>query len=237
MLLARQRAVRIALAGVGGVVVLLGLAQLLLPGLAARRLRSELGRYGVVRSASVSAFPAVELLWGHAQSATASATHIGMSLSQAGALLWQARGVDRLDVSTQSLRLESFALHGVLLRKRGSALFIEGSLTQAALRAALPGSVEVLPLGSVSGGVEVRVTGSLFGAAASIDVLLLVEDGRLVAQPQGIPFAGSLRLTLLSAPHVYLQSFTLPGPSPAGAAGSGTGGGPTYLVRIWARLH
>jgi hypothetical protein len=160
-----------------------------------------------------------------------------MSLSQAGALLWQARGVDRLDVRTRSLRLETFALHGVLMRKRGSALYVEGSLTQAALRAALPGSAAVQPLGSVSGGVEVRVTGSIFGATASVDVLLSAEDGRLVAEPQGIPFAGSLKLTLLSAPHVYLQSFTLSGPLPAGAAGSGTSGGPTYLVRIWARLR
>jgi LmeA-like phospholipid-binding len=233
MLLARRRAARIALLSVGGVVVVLGLAQLLLPGLAARRVRSQLGRYGVVRSTSVSAFPAVELLWGRAQSVSASATRIGMSLSQASALLWQGRGVDRLDVSAQSLRLETLALHGVLLRKRGSALYIEGSITQAALRAALPGSTEVLPLGSIPGGVQVRVTGTIFGAVASVDVLLLAEDGRLVAQPQGIPFAGSLRLTLLSAPHVYLQSFAL---SPSVGEASGTGGA-SYRVRIWARLR
>ena len=54
-----RRSTRIALGAVGGVVVLLGLAQLLLPKLAAQRVRSELARYGVVRSVSVSAFPAV----------------------------------------------------------------------------------------------------------------------------------------------------------------------------------
>jgi LmeA-like phospholipid-binding len=231
MLLARRRATRIALVSAGGIVAALGLAQLLLPGLAAQRVRSQLGRYGSVGSASVSAFPAIELLWGHAQSVSARASHLSMSLAQASELLGRARGVDRLDVSAQAMRLESFALHGVLMRKRGSELFVEGSLTEADLRAALPGSVEVLPLGSVSGGVEVRVTGSLFGTSASIDALLTVQDGRLVAEPQGIPFAGSLKLTLLSAPHIYLRGFDLSAPS------GGTSGGASYLVRIWATLR
>ena len=61
-----RRAARAALGVAGGVVVVLGLAQLLLPGLAAQRVRSEIGRYGVVHSVSVSAFPAIELLWGDA---------------------------------------------------------------------------------------------------------------------------------------------------------------------------
>jgi hypothetical protein len=233
----RRRGVRIALVSTGGVVVVLGLAQLLLPVLAAQRVRSQLGRYGDVKSASVSAFPAVELLWGHAQSATARAGSLRMSLAQAGALLWEARGVDRLDVSALSMRLESLALHNVSMAKRGAALHIEGSLAEADLRAALPGSVEVQPLGSVPGGVEVRVTGSLFGAATSLDALLSVEDGKLVAQPQGIPFAGSLKLTLLSAPHLYLESFDLALPASAAGTGRGSAGAPDYLVTISAKLR
>jgi hypothetical protein len=228
---------RVTLVGAGVVLAVLVLAQLLLPGFAAHRVRAQLGRYGAVRSASVSAFPAIELLWGHAQSATASATHLSMSLSQAGALLWQARGVGKLDVSARTMRLEAFAMQGVSMRKRGSTLYIEGSVTESALRAALPGSVAVQPLGSVAGGVEVHVSGSIFGATTSIDALLSVEDGKLVAQPEGIPFAGLLKLTLLSAPHVYLQSFDLSEASPEGTAGSGTNGSSSYRVRIWAGLH
>ena len=220
----------------GGVVAVLGLAQLLLPVLAAQRVRDELGRYGDVKSAAVSAFPAVELLWGSAQSVTARAGSLTMSLAQAGALLWKAQGIDRLDVSAQSMRLESFALHRVSMEKRGTDLHIEGSIAEADLRAALPGSVAVQPLGNVPGGVEVRVTGNLFGAATSLDALLSVEDGRLVAQPLGIPFAGALRLTLLSAPHLYLQSFALTTlPSAAGTGGSA--GDPLYLVTLSAKLR
>ena len=50
------------------VIVVLGVAQLVLPGIAAQRIRSQLGRYGQVQSVSVSAFPAIELLWHHADS-------------------------------------------------------------------------------------------------------------------------------------------------------------------------
>ena len=48
--------------------LLLVLAQLLLPRIAASRISSRVGRYGTVQSVSVSAWPAVELLWGHADS-------------------------------------------------------------------------------------------------------------------------------------------------------------------------
>ncbi len=233
----RRRGLRIALVSTGGVVAVLGLAQLLLPVLAAQRVRAQLGRYGDVKSASVSAFPAIELLWGHAQSATARVGSLTMSLAQASALLGEARGVDRLDVSAQSMRLESFALHRVSLAKRGSELHIEGALAESDLRAALPGSASVQPLGSVPGGVEVRVTGNLFGAATSLDALLSVEEGKLVAQPQGIPFAGALRLTLLSAPHLYLQGFTLTPLSSAAGAGGGSAGDPVYLVTLSAKLR
>lgn len=57
---------RLAVLGVVALVVavvVLGVAQLVLPGIAAQRIRSQLDRYGHVRSVSVSAFPAIELLW------------------------------------------------------------------------------------------------------------------------------------------------------------------------------
>ena len=56
------------LGAVLAVVVLLAVAQLVLPGLAAQRVRSQLDPYGQVESVSVGAFPAIELLWHHADS-------------------------------------------------------------------------------------------------------------------------------------------------------------------------
>ena len=61
-------------AGVAGAVVLvLALAQLILPRVAASRISSRIGRYGKVQSVSVSAWPAVELLWAVAWAAAGAA--------------------------------------------------------------------------------------------------------------------------------------------------------------------
>ena len=229
----RRRAAPIALGTAGGIVAVLGLAQLLLPALAAQRVRSQLGRYGTVRSASVSAFPAIELLWGSAQSATVRAGSLHMSSAQASELLWKARGVQRVDMSAERMRVGSFTLRDARWEKRGEALFAQGSVTGAELLASVPGSTGVQLLGSTPSGVQMRVSGTLFGVGASVDVLLSAREGKLVAQPQGIPFAGFAKLTLLSAPHVYVESFDLTSPASAG----GAGGDPSYLVSITAKLH
>lgn len=234
MVFARGRAARIALAIAGAIVAVLGLAQLLLPGIAAQRMRDQLARYGDVHSATVRAFPAIELLWGHAQAATLSAGSLSMSLGQAAKLLAQARGVEKLDLRAQTMRVGQFALHDAITGKRGAELYVEGSVSEADLRAAVPGSAEVQPLGSVSGGVEVRVSGTLFGVAGSVEALLSTQEGKLVAQPQGIPFAGLVKLTLLSDPHIYLQGLDLT--TPASARG-GSAGEPSYLARVWATLR
>ena len=56
-----------ALAG-GSAGLALVLAQLFLPRIAASRISSRVGSYGKVSSVSVSALPAMELLWGDADS-------------------------------------------------------------------------------------------------------------------------------------------------------------------------
>src|SRR5207248_45620 len=56
----------IAIATVGVIVLLLVVAQLVLPGIAEQRLRDRLSRNGTVIQVHVSAFPAIELLWHHA---------------------------------------------------------------------------------------------------------------------------------------------------------------------------
>lgn len=91
MRIPRRRATRIALSIAIVVVAVLGLAQLLLPEIVAQRVRDELGRYGVVKSATVSALPAIKLLWGRAQSTTVIAEGLDMEFSQAGEFLWKAR--------------------------------------------------------------------------------------------------------------------------------------------------
>ena len=52
-----------AFGGLAAVLVLFGLAQLILPGIAEQRLRDQLGPHGTVLRVEVHAFPAIELLW------------------------------------------------------------------------------------------------------------------------------------------------------------------------------
>ncbi len=229
----RSRAARIALCAAGGIVVVLGLAQLLLPGLAAQRVRSQLERYGTVRSATVSAFPAIELLWGSAESATVSAANLNVNPSQLGELLWQGRGVQRATMHAESLSVGSFTMLHVSTQKHGDELYTQGLVTEAELLAAIPGSRAVQILGSTSEGVKMRVTESLLGVEASVEVLLSAQEGNLVVQPQGIPFAGFAKFTLISSPHLYVQDFDLTAPSSATGAGAGT----SFLLRIWAKLR
>jgi hypothetical protein len=217
------------LGAAGGLLALLGLAQLLLPALAARRIRSDLAPYGVVRSASVSAFPAIELLWGKAQSASVSTGPLNVDPAEVGSLLWRARGVQRVDLHAESMRVGALALSDVSWQKRGERLYTTGVIGEAQLRKALPGSSSFRLLSSGPGGVEVQVGGSLFGLSASIDVQLTATDGQLVAAPRG-PFGGLVRVRLLSASHLYVQSVAL-------ADAPAVGADPAYRVSIAAQLR
>src|SRR5271167_3644190 len=100
-----RRRRRLALLLVGGVVLALALAQVFLPRIAASRISSRLGRYGRVESVSVKAWPAVELLWGHADSATVRAGGLALSTAQTANLLWEARGFRDIDLTASSARV------------------------------------------------------------------------------------------------------------------------------------
>jgi hypothetical protein len=205
----RGRGLRIALWGVGVLVVLLLAAQLLLPGLAAHTIRDRVGRYGPVLSAHVSAFPAIELLWGHAGSASLRTGSLRMTQSQAGDLLWSARGVDSLDVTAASVVVEPLRLDAVSMRKRGNAVRVLGTLTLADLRAALPPGVQVQVLsGGEAGALEVRVGGELLGVGASIVLVVAASEGKLVAQPRGLSLGGLTQVTLFFDPHLHVESAT-----------------------------
>jgi hypothetical protein len=208
----KGRGSRIVLVVIAVLVVLLVVSQLLLPGLAAHTVRQRVGRYGPVLSAHVSAFPAVELLWGHASSASVRTGPLRMTRQQATDLLWSARGIDSVDVSSASLSVEPLSLDAVSVHKRGHDLRLLGTLTLAGLRASIPG-VQALA-GGGEGPLEVTVGGELFGISASVVAVVQVSEGRLVAAPRGLSLGGLTQFTLFSDPHLHVDSATftpLPG--------------------------
>ncbi|HEY6395969.1 MAG TPA: LmeA family phospholipid-binding protein, partial [Solirubrobacteraceae bacterium] len=117
---------------------LLGVAQLVLPSVAADRLRQRLSRSGQVTEVRVSAFPAVELLWHRADSVVVRLARYRVGTSELTGLLQQTGDVGSIDASIGELDAQLLTLRDARLRKRGSELTGSAVVTQADLKAALP---------------------------------------------------------------------------------------------------
>jgi hypothetical protein len=198
-----SRAIRIAAIVAAVLLALVVLAQIALPRFAASRISSRVGRYGHVEHVSVSAFPAIELLWGDADSVEVKAGSLALAPGQAASLLWEGRGVDRIDIGASSVRIGSLALTDAVLRKRGSRLSARAHASGAAVQAALGPGVGVRLLGSEGGRVRVAATGSLFGVGATVAAVAESEGGKLVVHPEGLLLEG-FRLTLFHDPHLQV---------------------------------
>lgn len=196
---------RLALFVAGGAVLLLGLAQLFLPRIAASMISSRLGRYGIVESVHVKAWPAVKLLWGSADSVTVTARRLRLSPVQTAKLLWEARGLDRITMTAESVHEGPLRLSDVSFRKQGQALSAQALLYAADVRSALPPGAEVQLLSSEAGEVKVRAAGGLFGVRTSLEAVAAASEGKLVVHPAAGLLSG-FQLTLFSDPHVYVQA-------------------------------
>jgi hypothetical protein len=211
---------RIAALALGAVVVLvLVVAQLVLPGIAARRLRSQLARSGQVLAVQVEAFPAIELLWHQADKVV---VRLGRYRPRPGTLisaLDQTGAVGTLDASAREIDDGLLTLHDASLIKRGNQLSATATITESNLRSALPILSSVTPLASAGGRLILR--GTLFGGTVTVDATVSAESGRLVVVP-AVPFIGGLAtLTVFSDRHVSVQSVSA-APAPGGFSVRGT---------------
>jgi hypothetical protein len=207
----------IALGVIGVVVVVLAVAQLVLPGIAAQHLRTQLERSGQVLSVKVSAFPAITLLWHHADSvvirmASYRAASLAGSLAQTG----QAGSVD---ASAQEFQSGLLRVHDARLIKHGSQLVATGRIDEADLRSALPILSAVTPVASADGQLTLRGTSSVLGLA--VDFIVSARNGDLVAAPD-IPFGSLATITLFHNPRVDVQSVNAT-PAPGGFSVQATG--------------
>jgi hypothetical protein len=214
----------------GVIVILLVLAQLLGPVIAARVIRTKVGRYGTVHSVSVSAWPAIELAWRHADSVTVSAGRLRVSPAQLGSLLEESSGTDRVRVSAEVVELEGLRLTSATFVKHGSALWTRGTISAADIARALPAGVQIALISSSGGQVEVRASGGLFGLSASLDAVAYAQNGALVASPTAFSLSG-LRITLYDDRAVYIEGVHARELSP------GRGGEARYELSMWGRLR
>jgi hypothetical protein len=216
---------RLAVLGVVAlVVVVLVVAQLVLPGIAAHRIRSQLGRYGAVRSVSVSAFPAVQLLWHHADTVTvdlASFQGSGVALSTR---LDQLHDVGTVHASVTRATVGRLTVRDARLTKHGSALVATARVTDADLRGALPIVRSVTPVASGDGRLTLRGTADVFGQAVTVDFSVNVVRGAIAVTPE-VPLGAIATVTAFSDPDVRVT-----GVSAAAAPGG-------FTVRATGTLH
>jgi hypothetical protein len=212
------------------IVAVFALAQLFLPRIAASRIRARVGRYGTVRSVSVSAWPAVELLWGNADSVSVRAGSLRMTPAQTAKLLGEAHGVKRMSLTAESVTEGPLQLHDTSFEKHGDALRAQASTSRADVSKALGEGVEVRLLSSHDGQVEVSASGGLFGVQASLDAVAQAQEGKLVVHPRGFLLEG-LKLTLIDNPRVYVEGVA------ASAVAGGSGEVAGYRLSIWASLR
>jgi hypothetical protein len=187
--------------GLAVVVVLLLIAQLVLPGIAAQRLRDRLSKSGSVQDVQVSAFPAIELLWHQADRVVIRLRSYHSKPGPLSNLLNQASDVGSLDASAGELDTGLITLHNAALRKRGNALSGSATVTAADLRSALGGTIQGLqPV--ASGGGQLTLQGTVLGVTA--DATLRAQNGALVVQPD-VPILNFFTLTVFSDPHIEIQ--------------------------------
>jgi len=113
------------------------------------------------------------------------------------------------------------------LVKHGDAFSAGATVTAQEVKAALPEGVGVQLLESAGGRVRARVSGALFGVAATVEAIAEASDGELVVHPVGFLIEG-FRLVLFAEPHVYIEGV---GAQADAAAPSG------YRVTVTARLE
>lgn len=207
MRLVRRR--RIAAAVAGAVVVLLlvllVVAQLVLPGVAANRLRDRLAHRGTVLEVSVSAFPAVKLLWHRADHVVVRLGSYKSGAGDLGSTLAQTADAGSIDASATVLESGLLTVRDAVLRKRGHELTGSAVVTQADLRAAVPFLNDVEPIASGGGGLVLRGRATILGLNATVDAAVAARGGRLVVAP-AVPFGGLATITLFDDPHVRVQS-------------------------------
>jgi hypothetical protein len=201
----RTRVVAALGAGILVLIGLLGVAQAILPGIAASRIRDSLARDGQGVHVSVSAFPAVKLLFGRADSVSVRIHRLDAGGRRLGDLLARTRSVDRLHAGVGQLYSYGLELDGVSLEKVHGRLQGQATVTRRALEAILPVGLSLLASRQSSQAFALTATAQILGQPLSATALVQVNQGRLELIPE-LPLLRFLTVTLFADPRVAVDS-------------------------------
>jgi len=202
----------LAAAAIGLVVLLFvvyELGQLILPAIAADRIRDSLASHATGVQVSVSATPALELLFGHADRVTVHIDRLYPLRKRAklGSLFARMAGTDDLAVSVEHAVLGGVALQHIVLTKRGAQLVGRATVTRAAIEAALPLELQIAERSPNPQTLLLSASTNVLGHTVAGTAIVTVESGRLVIAPDN-PLLGFLHLTLFDDPRVDVQTLS-----------------------------
>ncbi len=196
------------------VLIVLVIPQLVLPGIAAQRLRDRLARSGTVLKVEVDAFPAIELLWHQADHVVVRMASYRSSAAELSGTLGQVGDTRTLDASANRLVAGLLILRNARLEKRGNRLTASATVTESDLRASVPVLDGVAPVASSGGQLTLQGTATVLGVTGTVNATVRPDAGALVVSPD-VPFGGLATITLFSSPAIAVESVAA-APAPGG---------------------
>jgi hypothetical protein len=212
----RPRWIRVVVLGCVVVLVLLVITQFALPPLASKVVRDSLEPPDRGVSVSVSSFPAITLIFGHADSAT-----VRMTEARPGGrgglekLLSRASHVNRLTANVETMYLGPLELRHAYLRKNGSSLTARATVTQKAIDNILPVTLHLNAADVSTGGLHLSLSTSVLGHPVSLGARLVARAGALEIAPE-LPLVGFVNVSVFNDPSVAVTAVSVE-PSATGA--------------------
>jgi hypothetical protein len=191
------------------VLVVLVLAQFVLPPIASKVVRESLEPPDRGVSVSVSSFPAVTLIFGHADSA-----NVRIAEARPGGtgglenLLSRASHVDRLTASVETMYLGPLQLTHVYLEKDDSELTARATVTPKAIEHILPITLRMNAADVSTGGLHLSLSTSVLGRQVSLGAHLVAQGGALDIAPE-LPLIGFVNVSVFDDPDIAVTSVSV----------------------------
>ncbi|MBO0768852.1 MAG: hypothetical protein J2O48_09240 [Solirubrobacterales bacterium] len=184
------------------------IGQLVLPGIATTVARHRLSGYGHVQRLSLSAFPAIELLFGKADKVSFAMSDYHVDPAKVSKAVSLASQADQVDANIASLSSGLLKMHNVVLHKRGSQLTASGQVNSSDLRSALPLLDSVTPVGAGENGLALSAVGTVpFLGQVRAEADVVATNGSVSVRAAGA-LGSVLHATVFQNPKLYVQSVT-----------------------------
>jgi hypothetical protein len=203
-LVPRSRVTRAIVGVVAGVLLILVVAQLVLPSIATSVIRGRLGKGAKITSIKVSAFPAIELLWQQVGTLDLVMQRYDVSPQELLGKVKQSGDVGTLNVAIGTLNAGLLRLHDVEVHKSDGELSFSSRLYTRDLQRALPVIESVTPVAGSDGALTLRGTAGVLGARVSVTATVTARDGKVVVAPTGL-LGAFATVTVFDDPHLHVD--------------------------------